>query len=68
MSRPASAIRRFLRWLFGSPVEELPPEFGDPRPPELRVFEKELEVREELQTQRDAEPNPEEERHGPGDG
>jgi len=42
-------VRRFLRWLFGSPVEELPPEFGDPRPPELRVFEKELEAREALQ-------------------
>jgi len=30
-------------------VEDLPPEFGDPRPPDLRVFEKELEVREALQ-------------------
>lgn len=36
-------IRRFVRWLFGSPFEELPPEFGDPVPPELRVFEAEVE-------------------------
>lgn len=68
MSRPTSAIRRFLRWLFGSPIEELPPEFGDPRPPELQAFKKELEVREELQKQRGAEPSPKKERQGPGDG
>jgi len=36
-------IQRFLRWLFGSPFEELPPAFGDPVPPELRVFEAEAE-------------------------
>jgi hypothetical protein len=31
-------VRRFLRWLFGAPFQELPPEFGDPVPAELRVF------------------------------
>lgn len=36
-------IQRFLRWLFGAPFQELPPEFGDPVPPELRVFEAETE-------------------------
>jgi hypothetical protein len=36
-------VRRFLRWLFGSPFKELPPEFGDTVPPELRVFEAEAE-------------------------
>lgn len=66
MSRLTRAIRRFLRWLFGSPVEELPPEFGDPRPPDLRVVEKELEAREELQKRRGAAPPPEEEQHRPG--
>jgi hypothetical protein len=32
-------VRRFLRWWFGAPFQELPPEFGDPVPTELRVFE-----------------------------
>jgi hypothetical protein len=32
-------IQRFLHWLFGAPFQELPPEFGDPVPPELRAFE-----------------------------
>ena len=36
-------IQCFLRWLFGAPFEELPPEFGDPVPPELRVFQAEAE-------------------------
>lgn len=31
-------IQRFLRWLFGAPFQELPPEFGDPVPAELHVF------------------------------
>lgn len=66
MSRLGDAARRFLRWLFGSPVEELPPEFGDPRPPELRVFEKELEVRERLQEEDSAGPDTGAERHAPG--
>jgi hypothetical protein len=36
-------VKRFLRWLFGSPFEDLPPEFGDTVPPELRTFEAEEE-------------------------
>ena len=36
-------VQRFARWLFGAPFEELPPGFGDPAPPELRVFEAEAE-------------------------
>ena len=36
-------IKRFLRWLFGAPFEELPSEFGDPVPYDLRVFEAEAE-------------------------
>ena len=35
-------IRRFLRWLFGAPFKELPSEFGDLVPPELRVFQAEV--------------------------
>ncbi len=34
---------RFVRWLFGAPFQNLPPEFGDTVPPELRVFEAEAE-------------------------
>lgn len=36
-------IRRFVRWLFGAPFQDLPPEFGDPVPSELRVFEAQAE-------------------------
>lgn len=32
----------FLRWLFGAPFQELPSEFGDPVPAELRIFEAEV--------------------------
>jgi hypothetical protein len=43
MSSILKSLQRFMRWLFGSPFEELPSEFGDPVPPELRVFEAEAE-------------------------
>lgn len=36
-------IQRFVRWFFGAPFQELPPEFGDPVLPKLRVFEAEAE-------------------------
>ncbi|GAB4542184.1 MAG: hypothetical protein Kow0063_33820 [Anaerolineae bacterium] len=36
-------LERFLRWLFGAPFQELPPEFGDPVPAELRVYEYQAE-------------------------
>jgi hypothetical protein len=32
-------IQRFLRWLFGSPFENISDVIGDPVPPELRAFE-----------------------------
>ena len=36
-------IRRFLRWLFGAPFEQLPLEFGDLVPPDLRAFQSRTE-------------------------
>jgi hypothetical protein len=39
-------IQQFLRWLFGAPIQDLPPEFGDTVPSELRVFEAEAEERQ----------------------
>lgn len=30
---------RLMRWFFGAPFQELPSEFGDPVPPDLRRFE-----------------------------
>jgi hypothetical protein len=36
-------IRRFIGWLLGAPFRELPPEFGDAVPSELRVFEAQVE-------------------------
>lgn len=43
-------IRRFARWLFGSPFRELSPVFGDQTPPDLRVFQaKVAEARREIQ-------------------
>ena len=38
-----SWIGRFARWLFGSPFRSLSPVFGDQTPPDLRVFEAEVE-------------------------
>ena len=32
-------IQHLASWFFGSPFRQLPPEFGDPVPPELRAFE-----------------------------
>ncbi len=34
--------RRFVRWLFGAPIEELPPTLGEPMP-EIHAFEEEME-------------------------
>lgn len=39
MTRILKAIGRLTRWFFGSPFQELPPEFGDPVPSDLRLFE-----------------------------
>lgn len=35
----ASYLRRFFRWLFGSPFRRLPAPFGNTVPAELQVFE-----------------------------
>lgn len=43
-------LARFARWLFDSPFRALPPVFGDQTPPDLRVFEAEVEeARHEIQ-------------------
>ena len=43
MAKIWRGFQRFIRWLFGAPFEELPSEFGDPVPSELRRFEAEAE-------------------------
>jgi hypothetical protein len=40
--KPFEKVRRFLCWLLGAPFQELPPEFGDPVPVELRIFAAEV--------------------------
>lgn len=42
-SKSLSWLRRFIGWLFGSPFQELPPEFGDPVPSDLRAFQAKAE-------------------------
>lgn len=42
-SKRQGNLRRFTRWLFGALFSELPPEFGDTVPPDLRVFEAQAE-------------------------
>ncbi len=44
--RLSTSIQHFLRWLFGAPFEELPPEFGDLVPPDLRAFQARMEEAE----------------------
>jgi len=39
----------FLRWLFGAPVSDLPPAFGDTVPSDLRVFEEQMEHAQEAE-------------------
>ena len=39
MTKILKSLQRVARWFFGAPFEELPPEFGDPVPPDLRRFE-----------------------------
>ena len=43
MSKRPGRVQRFLRWLFGSPFQDMPNAFGDPVPPEQRVFEAQVE-------------------------
>jgi hypothetical protein len=42
-SKQFSWIRCCLRWLIGAPFQELPSEFGDPVPSELRAFQAKTE-------------------------
>lgn len=37
-------IQRFISWLFGSPFRNLPSEYGDTVPAELRNFEAEIQM------------------------
>jgi hypothetical protein len=37
-------VERIARRFFSAPFENLPPEYGDPVPPELRLFEAEAEA------------------------
>jgi|MudIll2142460700_1097286.scaffolds.fasta_scaffold1932563_2 hypothetical protein len=39
--KKSNRIQRFLRWLFGTPFEDLGEPFGDPVPPEMHKFEAE---------------------------
>lgn len=41
-SKP-NRVQRFLRWLFGTPFEDLGEPFGGTVPPEIRKFEAESE-------------------------
>jgi hypothetical protein len=36
-------MQSLVRWFFGAPFRQLPPEFGDTVPPDLRAFEAEAE-------------------------
>ena len=46
VSKLLRSVERFFRRLLSAPFQELPPEFGDTVPPELRVFEAEAEERQ----------------------
>jgi len=41
MQKILNPFQRLVRWFFGAPFQELPPEFGDTVPPDLRAFEAE---------------------------
>jgi hypothetical protein len=46
VSKLSRSIQKFFRKLLSAPFQELPPEFGDTVPSELRVFEAEAEERQ----------------------
>ena len=46
MSKLLRSTKKFFRKLLSAPFQELPPEFGDTVPPELRAFEAEAEERQ----------------------
>ncbi len=37
-------LERLVRWFFGAPFGKVPPELGDPVPPDLRAFEAQAEA------------------------
>jgi len=41
--KPWADVQRVVRKLFGAPFQDLPPQYGDTVPPELRRFEAEAE-------------------------
>jgi hypothetical protein len=43
-NRIIQEVEHIARRFFSAPFENLPPEYGDPVPPELRVFEAEAEA------------------------
>ena len=43
MSKKRGRVQRLIRWMFGSPFQQMPAVFGDPVPAELRVFEAQAE-------------------------
>ena len=48
LAKISKKIEALLRWMFGAPVSDLPPAFGDTVPSDLRVFEEEMQhVQEE---------------------
>jgi hypothetical protein len=52
-NRIIQKVEHIARRLFGAPFGDLPSEYGDPVPPDLRAFEAEAsqrEVREEIAT------------------
>jgi hypothetical protein len=48
MSKKSGRVKRFLRWLFGSPFQDMGDAFGDPVPPEQRVFEAQVDEMQHL--------------------
>ena len=43
MPKKIGRVQRFLRWLFGSPFQDMSDVMGDSVPPELRAFEERSE-------------------------
>jgi hypothetical protein len=51
-------LYRFARRFFEAPFQDLPAEFGDPVPPELRVFEAEAESAQHSPQREQTHPGP----------
>lgn len=49
LAKILAKVLALLQWMFGAPVSDLPPAFGDTVPSDLRVFEDRMQHEQEVE-------------------